>query len=403
LLVLCTACAIHVQPCGTPKLKRLLRQEALDRSEYLCSTDACETCPENQERQFFEHLAGVSSVTDEPIQPEIQEIVSDDIRPVLTVELMGGLGNQIYQLAMLLTVARSSGHQFSVSLRNVQNVCCNRNTFWDTIFRPLKPLLVKPNSALGVQLKGDSGASACRIAEDGNMPGMQNKSSASDNYALKLLGLIREVGGATSGRQRCQVIVLKGYWQHNNYFVSHLPWLRRLFWNEDIVNRARQLLEGYADAKNGSSISSVVSIHYRVGDTGNARGEIASQTESDRYHVRATSEAKRRIMQPLVCLIFSDSPQIALKRSADLGDSCSKRVLVGDSVDDITQFYLMSIAPTSILEVSTYSYWAALLSPTKQLVIYPEGEVTRTRWAPEHNWVPIECVSCGHKHVDAPL
>jgi len=63
-----------------------------------------------------------------------------DRRPVLTVHLMNGLGNQLFQVAALVATALNDGG-FAVSLPNISSVCCNRSTYWNNIMAKLGPLL----------------------------------------------------------------------------------------------------------------------------------------------------------------------------------------------------------------------------------------------------------------------
>merc|ERR1712129_252463 len=67
-------------------------------------------------------------------------------------------------------------------------------------------------------------------------------------------------------------------------------------------------------------------------------------------------------------MVISDEPQRAWARSVHL-QGCSQRIRVKE--DPATAFHIMRLAPVSVIADSTFSYWASLMSSTKELVISP--------------------------------
>jgi hypothetical protein len=71
--------------------------------------------------------------------------VKQSVKPVVSVNIMGGLGNQLFQIAAAYSYARQNGAQLQLFNKKDNG---NRSLYWDTIFSSLAPYLVDSLPAL---------------------------------------------------------------------------------------------------------------------------------------------------------------------------------------------------------------------------------------------------------------
>lgn len=297
-------------------------------------------------------------------------------RPVLSVHLMNGLGNQLFQVSALLALALESNSKFSVALPNVKHVCCNRTTYWHTVLRKLGPFL---QDGLQPENSRFAGVHQGRVQSSMKSQGRVQSSMKSLGGTCQLEQLSgfdpvdKDCRKATvfnttwasqlKSLSNCRTVMLSGYFQNKKFFSRHLSFLQQLFWDDVSVKRARKRL---ADLVPGHG-KPVVSIHYRLGDY-----EPNGWVLSDDYYNQGLSKVGHRLETRPFCLVFSDDAPRAWMHSSSL-DGCDGLALVPSEVDDVTSFYMMGLTEASILADSTFAYWAALLGQRwKQIVIAPK-------------------------------
>jgi hypothetical protein len=177
----------------------------------------------------------------------------------------------------------------------------------------------------------------------------------------------------------CTVVELDGFWQRSEYFVHHLSWLRPTFWNPQVADTAKQIMDRWLEQT--AQAGAVVGIHLRLGDyIGTGRN-----LNMDYYRNGLLEVKRHRDVDALTCVIFSDDINLAFNASLEL-ESCTNRIPVYPCtelgkkyhcapservVDDKVSFYMMSQLPNIIIADSTYSFWAAVLGPNKPMVITP--------------------------------
>jgi hypothetical protein len=135
--------------------------------------------------------------------------------------------------------------------------------------------------------------------------------------------------------------------------------------NFDSLHTSEWFDEMRATLENGSN---TVAIHIRRGDytsLANYYGLLSAD-----YYVNALKEIKKSF-EPNDIYIFSDDPVSARK----LLSNSIKRVIFVEPPKESTaieSMRLMGLCNALVLANSTYSWWAAALSPRKQLVVSPE-------------------------------
>mmetsp|Transcript_39632 Transcript_39632/g.71087 ORF Transcript_39632/g.71087 Transcript_39632/m.71087 type:complete len:437 (-) Transcript_39632:8-1318(-) len=311
-------------------------------------------------------------------------------RPLLTVELQGGLGNQLFQVATLLATALDQQPRFAVVLPNVTRVSGgNRSTYWHSIFKKVTPLLgASEKWHPNLHEANNTRDRQCTVEQtSGFDPSARNCSMATAFHPGWLQALTKRAQAGASSEVRtedCSIWSLRGYFQDSRFFGNHLPLLWRVFWDETSVQDASARLAQIAPIRPGSAL---VSVHYRLGDY-DPNGWVLDRD----YYDQAVVEVRKRLgidspvkdkaqqlAQNLTCLIISDDPGRAWARSNAL-DGCDERILVPKGEDDITSFYMMSLAEASVLADSTFSYFASLLGlaaaqsglGSKRLVVAPQ-------------------------------
>ncbi|CAK0845291.1 unnamed protein product [Prorocentrum cordatum] len=206
--------------------------------------------------------------------------------------------------------------------------------------------------------------------------------------------------------QAFQIVELDGYWQSAEYFVHNLDMIRQLMWNEDTAVQAQVVLDGWLERE--PPVGQLVGVHLRLGDY------IGASRNLNMSYYREAFEAVKtaRNDTQLTCLLFSDDIVLAQKVGEEF-EACNKVIPAvpcpdpwnnkyhchGREVGDWVQFYMMSQLDNLIIADSSYSFWSAVLSPKKPLVVVPRitwplGVASRGDYAylnnPMYGWVNID-------------
>ena len=74
---------------------------------------------------------------------------------MITCNLMGGLGNQIFQIFTTISYAIKTKNQFKfISLEKLgSGTTTVRNTYWNSFFSKLKPFLINDFSNFNIMIK----------------------------------------------------------------------------------------------------------------------------------------------------------------------------------------------------------------------------------------------------------
>lgn len=312
----------------------------------------------------------------------------DTSRQTLTVEVMGGLGNQLFQVAALLSFALESTVPVTIALPDVERVCCNRSTYWDSVFHKLQPLLLQ---GLQKSFNGSMSSNAEPTVRNCTLEQVKGFDPYDDD-CTDATAFNQSWTNGLSNRTKCKTIKLFGYFQNPAFFTKHLTLFQNVFWDEKAAAAASSNLEALMPGAGRSR--PVVSIHYRLSDYDH-NGWVLDQ---DYYDVAMTQVAKLFGPRQPRCIIFSDDPKRAWARSASL-DGCSEKVLAPSHLDTATTFHMMSLAQASVIADSTFSYWAALLGHQKEFVVAPDVKGPRRRcWS----YLQSPPSSCDMKWVSVP-
>jgi len=283
---------------------------------------------------------------------------------MLTITVMGGLGNQLFQIFTTIAAAlRNKDTFFFMQHDELPNSFgFSRYTYWSTIFRGLRKYLTPSTDVTEKMFQ-----SLVRWDEIGfhytELP----------TETLKYTKPLR----------------LHGYFQSHRYFIDKYAeiceliqlcqqqsWIKQIYRNEPWSNE-------YSDNPTKQRI--LVSIHFRIGDY-QQLSHIHPLMQVDYYYnailhmISATTKSDKRY----TFLVFYEScdKDIVTKNIADVKEKCSRGDItstcdidfqfVRETIVDWQQLLLMSVCDHHIIANSTFSWWGAYFNPNPaKIVCYP--------------------------------
>jgi len=163
--------------------------------------------------------------------------------------------------------------------------------------------------------------------------------------------------------QKCHIFEMDGYFLNQGWFKEHLAMVSQTFWDDSSAAHAEDTLRWLLwNSQEGSSVG----IHIRFGDDGFIGRNLPLQ-----YYNDALEEVAKHTGDRLTCVIFSDKLEEAMKRSRHF-ELCQTRIAMTPGLSDQRTFYMMSMLPNLIIADSTYSFWAARISPGDPFVVSPK-------------------------------
>ena len=284
---------------------------------------------------------------------------------MITCNLMGGLGNQIFQIFATISCAIKSRNQFKfVKLYTLGGGDTTlRYTFWETFFVNLKPFLVKelPQHIHVIREKG---------------------------FPYNELS-VREMVNRN--------VMIYGYFQSYKYFQENYAIIYRLLnidkMKNDLLNNLKLNSPEYLDLEN------TVSMHFRIGDY-KKFPDVHPLATYDFYERSLLYVKNSNPDKEFNILYFCEDDDIAevLVTINKLSNKFSmfnfKRGL--NTLQDWQQMILMSCCHHNIIANSSFSWWAAYLNSNyDKIVCYPSvwfGAVANndTRDLCPPNWIKIQ-------------
>jgi hypothetical protein len=247
---------------------------------------------------------------------------------MITCHLMGGLGNQLFQIFASISYAYKSNNTFN--FLNVERLG-DRFTFWNTFFSKLKPYLIQQLPPLSI------------VSENG----FHYKDIQTSNFVQKN-------------------VILHGYFQSEQYFKEYYPQLYTLI---DIDGMKNTLLQ-----KINVDLTNSISMHFRLGDYKYKQDyhPIAPYA----YYEKALLHIQELYPMQFTIIYFCEEEDVDYvvgmidKLKQPFPQFTFTR---GDNqLQDWEQMLFMSLCKHNIIVNSTFSWWGAYFNsnPTK-IVCYP--------------------------------
>ena len=262
---------------------------------------------------------------------------------MITCQLMGGLGNQLFQIFTTITCSMMNKIPFkfaNIPFTGGQGATIKRDTYWQNILSKLQPFL---------------------------------------SYDFPQMQLIKENGFTYSAipisSNLTKDICLFGYFQSYKYFQNTYSTIYRLL---DIDNKKKQVLNLLYTEENINNLDNTISLHFRLGDYKKLPDYHPIMNYN--YYKNALNTLRSIInnsnSNKLEVLYFCEDEDIDIvneiiyKLNEDFPDFQFKRV--PNSFTDWQQLLLMSCCKYNIIANSSFSWWSAYLNTNEdKLIFYP--------------------------------
>lgn len=252
---------------------------------------------------------------------------------VITAHLMGGLGNQLFQIFTTIAYALEHKVAFRFPYSEMLTTGKARPTYWDTVFKSIRAFAA-PDLPL---------AAIPRISEHG--------------FPYSKLPALAMAGKAAA---------LYGYFQSPLYFEQQFEKICRLLRIEE--QRAAVRTEAAELLGSGETVS----LHFRLGD----------YKALPTYHpIMPLTYYKKALSQlstdkPYRVLYFCEAEDNAAVATTVAGLSAEfptmTFVKVPDTICDWKQMFLMSLCDHNIIANSSFSWWGAFFGGSEaKRVFYP--------------------------------
>ena len=257
---------------------------------------------------------------------------------MITCNLMGGLGNQLFQIFTTISYAMKTKHEFNFlnvkTLGGTNNTL--RHTFWDTLFAKLHPILI-------------------------------------ENFPEKMV-FVKEVRFPFRelhiSRFQSPNVCLYGYFQSYKYFQEFFPLIYKIL---EINKQKRLVFEKTGLTKD--ELQNTISMHFRLGDYKNiqdfhpimpydyyknALNYILSSRKNKDFRVLFFCEKDDIFdVSNIIALLIKEFPNIEF-------------IKVDDMIDDWQQMLIMSCCRDNIIANSSFSWWGGYFNKNEnKIVCYP--------------------------------
>jgi GR25 family glycosyltransferase involved in LPS biosynthesis len=261
---------------------------------------------------------------------------------MLTIDLIGGLGNQLFELFTLIAYSIKFNQPFLLEKKDkFPGPYVVRHGYWDTIFEKLKNKLVD---------------------NELNYPVIREKGFEYNELPIP---------SSTNN------IKLHGFFQSHKYFETYHNEIVNML---DLMTKKETVLQ-----KMNIDTSNMVSMHFRIGDFINLPYHHPIMTlkyysNSIRYILNKENEKNNQEQsQPLTILYFCEDVDIDYVLNEFINPlrvefpTLTFLKADGSKLDDWEQMLCMSSCKHSIIANSTFSWWGAYLcSDDNKIVCYPD-------------------------------
>ena len=250
---------------------------------------------------------------------------------------MGRLGNQMFQFASTVGIAKRRGYDPKFPIEN----CSTPHT--------VGPIDIKTGSITPVK---------CDLLDCFDIP----KEYFISSPKLQVYSLFNE--SRFEYDPNTEIIpdgtVLNGYFQTEKYFLDIREEIKKIFsFKEEIVKEGNRILDQIREGKE------LVSIHIRRGDY--TLYPDHHPTCDPAYYTKCLEEIKKMSVKDKKVIIFSDDKQWCLDNMKNyIGEDFS----ITNSEDPYVELYMMTKCDYHVIANSSFSWWGSWLSNSK-LTIAP--------------------------------
>ena len=265
------------------------------------------------------------------------------LNSVITCNLMGGLGNQLFQICTTISYGIDTNRTIIFPYSDFLTVGMTRPTYWNNFLTSLLSFTTS------------------------------NETNQYNNHCLSSFPRIQETGFAYTPLPNipaCMELMLSGYFQSYKYFDSNKDEILSIL---DIENQQDNIRTEYPDL---SSESIIISMHFRIGDY--QQLQHAHPLLPINYYDNAIRKITEQLngSYPIKILYFcEDNDRDLVESKIQLLKERYDYITfvhVDSSIPDWKQMLIMSCCHHNIIANSSFSWWGAYLNqhPGK-MVYYP--------------------------------
>lgn len=266
---------------------------------------------------------------------------------MLTCNLQGGLGNQLFQIFTTIAFSLKTNNSFFfqnkyqlTNEKDALNGATVRYTYWDTFLSGLSVFVKDSNKLPNLELI---------IKEKGF------------NYDPSILL------NMMNNQQKVKMLV--GYFQSYKYFDIY----KKAIFKLAKIEASQKLVYNKSKEDYNLDLNASVSIHYRLGDYKKLQ-DYHPILENSYYIDALKSLVKKTQIKHVIFFCEDDDLDEVLVNIYELEQIFPELIFVrgGQYLSDWEQMMLMSLCGSNIIANSTFSWWGAYFNtnPTK-IVCYP--------------------------------
>jgi|688.fasta_scaffold581869_1 hypothetical protein len=259
---------------------------------------------------------------------------------MISCNLQGGLGNQLFQIYTTIAYASDTGSKFFFfKVYDLKNLITNRHTYWDTFLSRLKPFLLDPE--------------------------LIDKKKSN-------LVIIREKGFTYNALPfpvpEKKIKILNGYFQSPKYFDMYYQTINRLLKIDDhkvrLTNKYLKLINEDLP----------ISMHFRLGDYKKLPNNyVILSIDYYRTALNCILEATKLTNKTNKVLYFCEDQDLEDVDPiiATLKDEFRELIFerADPTLEDWEQLIMMSLCRNNIIANSTFSWWGAYLNVYRHKIV----------------------------------
>lgn len=246
---------------------------------------------------------------------------------MITAEIMGGLGNQLYIIFMLISYSLDKKNEFYFEDKEIINGV-RKVVYWDNLFSNIKEN-VKPVKQVSAIIKEKN-------ANYNKLPKVDKKMTGK----------------------------FMGYFQSFKYFENNFADILKMMKFDEIIDPYRNLYD----------FENSISMHFRLGDYKESKGyhpvleldyykrsllHMIDTTKTDNWQILYFCEDEDiKFIEKQIELLQIEFPSFSFLRA-------------NGAMADWEQMLVMSLCAHNIIANSTFSWWAAYLNSRKNIVCCP--------------------------------
>jgi len=258
---------------------------------------------------------------------------------IITCSLMGGLGNQLFQIFTTIAEGTASNRKILFPYSDNLKIGITRPTYWNNFLSGLKPF-----------------------------------TKSNDELASMIYTIYQEPQFSYSKINKFgknERLCLSGYFQSYKYFDHKKDLLFRLI---RMSEQQENVLKQYPDAINYGYNN--IALHFRLGDYKNIQDCHPLMTcEYYENSLRFIIESKSKLNHRVLYFCQSEDNIIVREMVNRLSELFPSILFekASDHIPDWQQLLLMSCCNDNIIANSTFSWWGAYLNQSpRKIICYPE-------------------------------